>query len=106
MTDADVLILAAVDDLLGRVDASRDDIEVVSFESGTWNDGSLGCPEDGMSYTQVLVDGYRIKLMVNGTVFVYAQGGEEPIFYCEQPNEDGFKTDFTLPEPSIPPPID
>ena len=105
-SDTDVLLVAAVDDLLGRVDATRDQVELVSFESGQWSDGSIGCPEDGFSYTQALVDGYRIKLMVNGTVYVYAQGGDQPIFYCEQPNEDAFHTDFTLPEPSIPPPID
>ena len=37
----------------------------------TWNDGSLGCPEPGMFYTQALVDGYHVIL----------QAGDEELDY-------------------------
>ena len=36
------------------------DLTVESQEAVTWPDGSLGCPEPGMMYTQALVDGYRV----------------------------------------------
>lgn len=36
------------------------DVRVTSAISVTWPDGSLGCPQPGMVYTQALVPGYRI----------------------------------------------
>ncbi len=32
----------------------------VAVESVTWSDGSLGCPQPGMMYTQALVPGWRV----------------------------------------------
>ncbi len=49
----------------------------------TWPDGSLGCPEPGMSYTQALVPGYRIELTADGVVYAYhGANGNDP-FLCE-----------------------
>lgn len=42
--------------------ADESSIEVSAAERVTWSDGSLGCPEEGMVYTQALVDGYWIVL--------------------------------------------
>jgi hypothetical protein len=46
-------------------------VRVVSTEAGDWSDGSLGCPEPGMSYIQVLVPGYRVVVDAGGTVVEY-----------------------------------
>ena len=35
----------------------REQLVIVRAESVVWNDGSLGCPEPGMMYTQALVNG-------------------------------------------------
>jgi hypothetical protein len=35
---------------------------IVRAESVVWNDGSLGCPEPGMMYTQALVNGYWVVI--------------------------------------------
>ena len=40
----------------------RADLKVLSAEAVTWSDGSLGCPEPGMMYTQALVPGYRVQI--------------------------------------------
>jgi hypothetical protein len=32
----------------------------VTAEAVTWSDGSLGCPQPGMMYTQALVPGWRV----------------------------------------------
>jgi hypothetical protein len=40
----------------------RDDLVIVRAESVVWNDGSLGCPEPGMEYTQALVNGYWVVI--------------------------------------------
>lgn len=46
-----------------------------SFKPVTWNDGSLGCPEPGMNYTQALVPGYEIEFQVGKTTFVLHTDG-------------------------------
>jgi len=44
----------------------RDQLVVVRAESVVWNDGSLGCPEPGMMYTQAQVNGYWIVIEAAG----------------------------------------
>ena len=46
-------------------------LTVVQAASVTWNDGSLGCPEPGMFYTQALVDGYQVILEDAGSQYDY-----------------------------------
>lgn len=50
------------------------DLEVLSAESVTWPDGSLGCPQPGMMYTQALVPGYRVRIRAGGEVLDYHAG--------------------------------
>ena len=47
------------------------EINVVSVESVTWSDGSLGCPQDGYTYTSALINGYLIVLDANGKSYEY-----------------------------------
>jgi hypothetical protein len=76
----------AIADLLdGGVD--RDAITLVAAEPVVWPDGSIGCPEPGMMYTQALVEGYRIVLGVDGEEVVYHGAGNEPPFRCDAPAE-------------------
>ena len=51
---------------------------IVVAEAVTWPDGSLGCPEPGMMYTQQLVPGYRLVFEVDGTSYDFraSEGGE------------------------------
>jgi hypothetical protein len=56
----------AVADLADQLGVDPTSIEVIVDEQVTWRNGSLGCPEPGMVYTQALVDGYRIVLRVSG----------------------------------------
>ncbi len=44
---------------------------VIAASAVTWSDGSLGCPEPGMFYTQALVPGYRVILEAAGTEYDY-----------------------------------
>lgn len=79
------VVEAAIDDLASRLGVPRASISVVSHEETEWNDGSLGCPQPGMSYTQALVPGYRIVLRHAGTDYAYhGRTGGAP-FYCANP---------------------
>lgn len=77
----------AVADLAATVDLAAEDVSVVEVEEVTWRDGSLGCAEKGMSYTQALVDGRRIVLEVGGTRYEYHSGGDRAPFLCEDPTQ-------------------
>ena len=58
-------------DLVSRLGVKENEISLVSVEAVTWNDSSLGCPEKGMMYIQVLTPGYRIILEVSGKQYDY-----------------------------------
>jgi hypothetical protein len=72
-----------VADAAERTATEPDAVEVVQAEAVTWNDGSLGCPEPGMSYTQALVDGYQVILRAGGDELDYRVGGEGGFRICE-----------------------
>ena len=59
----------------------RADIKVLSAEAVTWSDGSLGCPQPGMMYTQALVPGFRIVLQAGEqTLNYHAMSRGKPVF--------------------------
>lgn len=70
----------------------RSEIEVVLAEAVTWSDGSIGCPEEGMMYTQALVPGYRVILDIAGEELAFhaAESGEfSPCAHPVGPVDDG-----------------
>ena len=76
-----------------------DQLIVESQEEVTWNDGSLGCPEPGMMYTQALVDGYRVIIRAGDKTYDFRGTGTD-FRLCTN--------DLGNPKASIeiPPPID
>lgn len=62
---------AVLVDAVKRTGMNKASLEVASAEAVTWADGSLGCPQPGMSYTMALVPGYRIKVRAGERVLDY-----------------------------------
>lgn len=56
---------------LSQDSTAADTAQLVRSEQVIFNDGSLGCPELGMSYTQATVLGYHIVFDVSGERFDY-----------------------------------
>jgi hypothetical protein len=74
-------------DVADRAGVSQDEVLITVTELVTWSDGSLGCPEPDMTYTQALVDGYRIVVEAGGSSYTYhGQNGSDP-FHCDDPQE-------------------
>ncbi len=90
-SEADLLALAeaARADLAGSLDVEVEDVAVTSAMYVTWNDGSLGCPQPGMAYTQALVDGALVTLEHAGTTYDYHQAGDQ-LFLCKSPAEGSY----------------
>jgi hypothetical protein len=62
---------AVLADAARQTGLERTSLKVESAEPVTWADGSLGCPQPGMSYTMALVPGYRIKVRAGEQVLDY-----------------------------------
>ncbi len=66
-----------------EVKIAPDEVEVLSAASVRWNDGSLGCPEPGRSYTQAVVDGYRVIVRVRDLELDYRVNGRGRFRICQ-----------------------
>ena len=55
-------VSAARADAARRTGVAAESLALISAEVVTWSDGSLGCPQPGMMYTQALVPGSRVRL--------------------------------------------
>jgi hypothetical protein len=65
------LFTAILQDAAGRAGVDSSAFSVSAASAVTWSDGSLGCPEPGMFYTQALVPGYRVVLEAAGNKYDY-----------------------------------
>lgn len=56
----------AVANLARELDVPAGQVEVIDAESVNWPDASLGAPEPGKMYAQVVTPGYRMELEIDG----------------------------------------
>lgn len=78
------MIDQAIADLASRLNVDKSAIATISAAPVTWPDRSLGCPQAGMAYAQVTVDGTLIVLSANGSTHSYHSGGARAPFRCDK----------------------
>jgi hypothetical protein len=61
---------------------AREQLVIVRAEPVVWNDGSLGCPELGMEYTQALVNGYWVVIEASGQTYDFRVGSGGSFRLC------------------------
>jgi hypothetical protein len=66
---------AVLADASQRTGTPAEDLVITKAELVTWPDGGLGCPEPGMVYIQVLVDGYQVVVADGVTQLDYRGDG-------------------------------
>jgi len=81
--EAEQVVRLAVEDLAKRLDLSPEQIRLVSVEAVDWPDTSLGCPEPGMMYAQVITPGYQIALEAAGETYQYHTDTGDQIVLCQ-----------------------
>jgi hypothetical protein len=59
------------------------DIVAVRAEQALWNDGSLGCPQPDMSYTQAQVNGYWVVLRAGEKLLDYRASESGFFVFCD-----------------------
>lgn len=83
-SDEELRVLeAAIADLAQRLDIAAGAIEAVKIEPVEWPDASMGCPQPGMSYAQVVTRGYHILLSAGGQEYDYRATPQMAVL-CEQ----------------------
>lgn len=65
MTQEEKIGNLAKGELAEYLKTDKDKIEIVSVESVNWTDASLGAPEEGMFYAQVITSGFKVVLLAN-----------------------------------------
>jgi hypothetical protein len=85
-TSLQSLIDTAISDLAQRLSIPAPQIKLVETSPVTWPDSSLGCPQPGMVYAQVLTPGYLILLEADGKIYEYHANRDTYVSFCENPS--------------------
>ena len=64
-------VTLAVETLARELGRAPTEVAVAEVTPVDWPDSSLGCPQPGMMYLQVLTPGYRIRLICAGREYVF-----------------------------------
>lgn len=76
---------AIVNDMISRSGGDRSAVRVLKSEAVEWGDGSLGCPQPGMMYTQAIVSGYHVILAVGEETYDYRLTERGTFVLCQSP---------------------
>lgn len=77
-------LAAAVADLARQTGLPADQITVASVEPMQWPDASLGCPQEGMMYAQVITPGYLVMLEAQGQKYEYHTDQRSTVVWCKK----------------------
>ena len=76
------LVHATKQDLAKRLGLDISQVVEGTIAEITWNDSSLGCPQPGMGYLDVLTNGYKITLNANGQDYTYHTDANQRFVLC------------------------
>ena len=68
---AAALAAQAQEELSQQLGIPVEQVDLVSVEAVEWSDASMGCPEPGKMYAQVITPGYRLVLSAEGEEYAY-----------------------------------
>jgi hypothetical protein len=75
-----------VADAADRAGVEETEVDLVSIEDEQFSDMSLGCPEEGQMYAQVITSGFRVLVSAAGVEYDYRLAeGDEGYRLCEPP---------------------
>lgn len=83
----DAVLRPIVLDAAARAGVEPGDLTLVHAAAVEFNDGSLGCPEPGMAYTQAIVSGWQVILEHAGERIDYRASGPGAFRVCPEGGE-------------------
>lgn len=81
--DMEALLVPVRQDAADRTGAETDEVRVVDMEIREWPDSSLGCPQEGESYTDAPTAGIRLVVEAAGSTLDYRLNFEGSFWLCE-----------------------
>jgi hypothetical protein len=82
--NAQKLVLLAIEDLSKVIKISAEEIQVSAVQPVVWPDTSLGCPQPGVAYAQVITRGYILVLEAANTDYRYHTDDSATVFLCQE----------------------
>lgn len=82
-SEAEKAVERAKIDLAQRRGIAKEKIVLIRVGHVDWPDTSLGCPEPGKVYAQVITPGYRILLSDGQEEYEYHSDKENNVVYCQ-----------------------
>ena len=82
--EAEVSARAAISDFAAKRRVAPETVQVVSISEFDWSDTSLGCPQPGMFYAQIIVQGYKIILSAGGQQVEYHTDQNGRVVTCSK----------------------
>lgn len=76
------LIQLTQQDLAGKLNVKADLIGKPDVIPVTWSDTSLGCPQPGVMYAQVMTEGYKLTYTIKGQQFIYHTDTASRFVHC------------------------
>lgn len=61
---------------------SPQELVIVRADAVVWNDGSFGCPEEGMEYAQMLTNGYWVIISAARQTYDFRVGRDGSFLLC------------------------
>lgn len=77
------MVQLAKESLARKFKISVDQIFLSSVDAMNWPDASLGCPQPGILYAQVMTPGFQIMLEAIGQAFTYHTDTTERVILCD-----------------------
>ena len=95
--EAKQVVELAREDLAERLGLAPGEMSLVSVEAVEWSDASLGCPQPGMMYAQVITPGYLVVLEAEGQQYAYHTDTDRIVVLCEDESATSGATSRTAP---------
>jgi hypothetical protein len=84
--ERDAAVSLARKALCGKLGVNADVVQVDKVEPVDWPDASLGCPEKGMMYAQMITPGYKVSLKVDAKTYPVHVGAGRAVV-CGTPSK-------------------
>ncbi len=78
----------AISTVAAQTGLAPDQLNIISSEAVNFSDASLGCPQPGMAYPQVITPGYRVLIEGGGQNFDVRVSGRRGRI-CDAPRSKG-----------------
>ena len=80
------LATRAIETVATELDLALDVVGFVAITEVDWPDASLGCPQEGMMYAQMITSGHMILVEANGAEHEVHTGadGESQVIFCQE----------------------